>query len=139
MSREARIRARQEKLQGIDARRLLQRAAAELDAKGRANARVVEVDSRQPRHDERPWEVYYLEERQSDGSWRAYSTEDVMDQGCLDVRRADRENLEPALRWDMAVKLVRGAAFNVARDSIEYVRDKCVFRSAGLIEAGKVK
>lgn len=136
MNRDERIKARQQKLQGIDAGSIMRKAAVEMDALAKHNARVIEVDAK---HDygTRTQEIFYIEERASDGSWRAYSLEDINGQGCLDVRRADRENLEPALRWDMAGKLVRGATFNEPRPAIEFVRDHVRFISAGTIQ-GKV-
>lgn len=136
MNKEVRLRKRRDLLQGID-KRILQRAAQEIDAKGKLNARMVEVDAKTD-WGTRTTELYYIEEQVSDGSWRGYSLEDVAGQGCLDVRRADRQNLEPALRWDLAGRLVRGGVFNEPRPAIEYVRDHVTFRCAGTM-SGKVQ
>lgn len=135
MNRDQRIKARQQKIQGID-KRILQRAAQEIDAKGKLNARMVEVDAKTD-WGTRTQDVYVIHERTSSGGWRAYSLEDICDQGTLDVSRPDRENLEPALRFQMAEKLVRGAVFNAPRDGLEYARDHVRFIVADTL-TGKV-
>jgi hypothetical protein len=132
-----RIKARQKLLQGVDARPKLLAAAKEMASIAERNSRIAEVESQRTDYGTKTQEVWYMEERTSDG-WRAYSIEDMHGQGCLDVRRPDRENLEPALRWDLAGKLVRAAVFNEARPSIEYVRDHVTFKLAGTMD-GKAR
>lgn len=138
MNREQRLNARREKLRGVDSR-ILRRAAAELDAVGKRNARIAEVDARSCVDVASQQDIYVIHEKRSDGSWRAYSVaEPVPGQGVLDVTRVDRENLEPALRWDLAIKLVRGAVFNEPRPAIECVRDQVAFRVSATMDE-KVK
>jgi hypothetical protein len=136
-SKAERIKARQKLLQGVDARPKLLAAAKEMAAIAERNSRIAEVESQRTDYGTKTADVYFLEERTSNG-WRAYSVEPIGDQGQLDVRRADRENLEPALRFQLAEKLTRGAVFNVPREALDYVRDHVRLLCAGRIE-GKVK
>lgn len=128
-------RTRQKKLVGVDAGRLLRRAAQELDAVGKHNARIVEVDG--AGEDELGMrDVFYIEERLVDGTWRARSIEDIEGQGVLDVRRDLQENLEPAMRVEMIGKLIRSGHFYEAEPARRYVCDRCVFRVAARVTPG---
>lgn len=127
-------RTRQDLLKGIDGARFLRRAAREMDQLGRANARIVEVDSRAHVYAPRITEIFYLDAQLADGSWVARSTEDIAGQGVLSVRRVLRENLLPALTVQAIEKLVRGGIYNEYEPAKRFVLDDCRFRYAGKVE-----
>jgi hypothetical protein len=124
---------RQDRLVGIDGGRLLRRAAAEMDAIGKVNARIAEVDGRAHAYAPRVRDVFYLEHQLSSGAWEAVGLEDIADQGRLSVQRALRDNLLPALTLQMIEKLVRGGTFNGFEPAKEYVLNECSFRCAGRV------
>ena len=124
-------RTRHDLLVGVDAAPVLRAAARELDAVGRKNARIAEVDARA--HDYAPvtQEVWYFERQNADGSWTALGLSDIALQGTLEVTRVERENLEPAMRWQLIQKLVRGGVYNEWQPAKDYVIEQCVLRCAG--------
>lgn len=124
-------RTRHDLLKGIDVGPRLRAAAREMDALGKHNARIVEVDSRAHRYTDALEEVWFFERQESDGSWSAQSVDDIAGQGHLSVRRDLRENLEAALRMQLIAFLVRGGVYNEWDPARRFVCDQCVLRCAG--------
>ena len=126
-------RTRHDLLVGVDAAPIIRAAARELDAVGKQNARIAEVDGRAHDYAPRVQEVYYFERENADGSWTALGLSDIAQQGTLEVTRVERENLEPAMRWQLIQKLVRGGLFNAWEPAKEHVLNECTFRCAGRV------
>lgn len=124
---------RQDKLIGIEGDKLLQRAAREMDALGKKNARIVEVDSQAHTYTPAKLDVFYVEKAHTDGSWSADGIADIAGQGALCVHRDLRENLLPALTMQMIEKLVRGGIYNDFEPAKRYVLDECRFIAADLM------
>lgn len=126
-------RTRQSLLHGIDAQRYLRAAAVELDALGKHNARVVEVDRRRHTYASARRDIYYLERENDDGSWSAESVDDINGLGHLSVRRDLRDNLIPALNYQLVTFLTQSGAFNAWEPAQRFVLDECRLLCAGRI------
>jgi hypothetical protein len=127
------MKRRQDKLIGIEGDKLLQRAAREMDALGKQNARIVEVDSQAHTYTPSKTDIFYIEKSHHDGSWSADGIADIAGQGALCVHRDLRDNLLPALTMQLIEKLVRGGVFHNPEDAKRHVLDDCRFVAADLM------
>lgn len=104
-------------------RDILRGAASEMLAIGDYNARRKEVDGE---HDYGVKdEVACIADRMPDGRYRMYTVQEIgRGQGTITVVRDLKENLEPAMRWELILRFGRAGKWNTFEESKDYVLNK---------------